>query len=86
MHISQLKNQIPQLIERSSYPYISVYKYDHVAHIYILRSHMRRYKTKNLPTNRTSLSCPKTAQRCTSVGKIIFKPAALRRGLPKERS
>jgi len=35
MHISQLKNQIPQLIERSSYPYISVYKYDHVAHIYI---------------------------------------------------
>ena len=26
MHISQLKNQIPQLIERSSYPYISVYK------------------------------------------------------------
>jgi len=46
MHISQLKNQIPQLIERSSYPYISVYKYDHVAHIYILRSQMRRYKTK----------------------------------------
>ncbi len=23
-----------------------VYKYDHVAHMYILRSHMRRYKTK----------------------------------------
>jgi len=46
MHISQLKNQIPQLIERSSYPYINVYKYDHVAHIYILRSHMRRYETK----------------------------------------
>lgn len=46
MHISQLKNQIPQLIERSSYPYISVYKYGHVAHMYILRSHMRRYKTK----------------------------------------
>jgi len=46
MHISQLKNQIPQLIERSSYPYISVYQYDHVVHIYILRSHMRRYKTK----------------------------------------
>ena len=46
MHISQLKNQISQLIERSSYPYISVYKYDHVAHMYILRSHMRRYKTK----------------------------------------
>jgi len=46
MHISQLKNQIPQLIERSSYPYISVYKYDHVAHIYILRIQMKRYKTK----------------------------------------
>jgi len=46
MHISQLKDQIPQLIEQSSYSYISVYKYDHVAHIYILRSHMRRYKTK----------------------------------------
>ena len=46
MHISQLKNQIPQLIERSSYPYISVYKYDHVVHIYILWSQMRRYKTK----------------------------------------
>jgi len=25
MHISQLKNHIPQLIERSSYPYIGVY-------------------------------------------------------------
>ena len=36
MHISQLKNQIPQLIERTSYPYICVYKYDHVAHMYIL--------------------------------------------------
>ena len=46
MHISQLKNQIPQLIERTSYPYINVYKYDHVAHMYILRSQMRRYKTK----------------------------------------
>ena len=46
MHISQLKNQIPQLIERTSYPYVCVYKYDHVAHMYILRSQMRRYKTK----------------------------------------
>jgi len=46
MHISQLKDQNPQLIERSSYPYINVYKYDHVAHIYILRIQMKRYKTK----------------------------------------
>jgi len=46
MHISQLKNQILQLIERNSYPYTSVCKYDHVAYIYILRSQMRRYKTK----------------------------------------
>ena len=36
MHISQLKNQIPQLIERSSYPYVCVYKYGYVAHMYIL--------------------------------------------------
>ena len=36
MHISQLKNHISQLIEWSSCPYISVYKYDHVAHMYIL--------------------------------------------------
>ncbi len=36
MHISQLMNQIPQLIERSSYLYVCVYKYDHVAHMYIL--------------------------------------------------
>ena len=46
MHISQLKNHISQLIERSSYPYISVYKYDDVAHMYILRCHMRLYKIK----------------------------------------
>ena len=46
MHISQLKNYVSQLIERSSYPYISVYKYKHVVHIHILRSHMRLYKTK----------------------------------------
>ena len=46
MHISQLKNQILQLIERSSYLYVCVYKFDHVVHMYILRSHMRRYKTK----------------------------------------
>lgn len=86
MHISQLKNQIPQLIERSSYPYINVYKYDHVAHIYILRSHMRRYKTKKLANEShfTELS-EDSSTLYERWQDYIFKPAALRRELPKER-
>ena len=36
MHISQLKNYVSQLIERSSYLYVCVYKYSYVAHMYIL--------------------------------------------------
>ena len=86
MHISQLKNHIPQLIERSSYPYVCVYKYDHVAHMYILRSHMRRYKTKLANESHFTELSEDSSTLYERWQDYVFKPATLRRGLPKERS
>jgi len=86
MHISQLKNQISQLIERSSYPYISVYKYDDVAHMYILRCHMRLYKTKLANESHFTELSEDSSTLYERWQDYVFKPAALRRELPKERS
>jgi len=85
MHISQLKNQIPQLIERSSYPYICVYKYDDVAHMYILRSHMRRYKTKLANESHFTELSEDSSTLYERWQDYIFKPVTLRRELLKEK-
>ena len=83
MHISQLKNQISQLIERSSYLYVCVYKFDHVVHMYILRSHMRRYKTKLANESHFTELSEDSSTLYERWQDYIFKPVALRRGLLK---
>ena len=85
MHISQLKNQIPQLIERSSYPYVCVCKYDDVAHMYILRCHMKLYKTKLANESHFTELSEDSSTLYERWQDYVFKPAALRRELPKEK-